>query len=710
MRQRALSRAQVGLEWIALVLLIAWFVKGGLLPAWQGLLTDFPNYFVAAKLLVKGIPLERAYDWVWFQRQKDHLGIDWGIVGYVPLSPFSALLFAPLTGLAPLAAKHVWTVVNLFLLGGLAHLLGRITALPLRRIALLVFLTVVPLQTSFQFGQQHLLVAYLLALAAWMYLRQRDFPAGAILGVAAALKLYPALFGVFFLVKRRWSALAGLAASGTLLLALAVPIFGVPTLRVYATEVIPRSLAGEGNDPYYVGFNTPAVLLRRLFIGEPDLNPHPLLHSPAAYVVLQPVVASALLMSGLWFLSSRARHDDRREALEWGGFVALLLVLSSSSSTYHFCALIVATALGVDTLLATERPRVALLLVGLHLLVSLPLSRLVPREPAGWSILLGVPRLYALLAYWGVYVWALARVQPREPMSRVGAGRFALAFTALTLWSIRSNARHYEGQLSPPGARIALTQGALVVRAPSPGVSALYASRMGDEGYVLDRAGGGLVSVTRRGLDLFHPSLGSDDGRVEVAGRTSRIARFGLEVTELLPESLATVVDDAEDPQLSPDGRRVAFLRERPDGTASLWMKADDGHELRLTDDRYDVREAAFFPDGRLVVAAARGGETSLFVVSPGTGSVEPLPTADGAARYPAVSPDGRWLAYSGREGSTWQLRVQDLVSQAEQRVTHADCNAVTPTWTKDSESLVYATDCGRNLGNTALYQVRVTR
>jgi hypothetical protein len=710
-RQR---RALVWFEWALLGALVLLFVDKGLLRGWKDLNSDFPNYLVAAKLLRSGIPLDRAYDWTWFQRQKDHMGIDWGVVGYIPHPPFSALLFEPLAGLLPLTAKRVWLVVNLGLIAGTLAILRTMTRMPMRRLAIIVFLTTVPLQTSFQFGQQHILVLFLLTGAAWLYLRDRDFACGAVVALAAAIKLYPALFGLFFLVKRRWNALVGLAATGAALLVVAVPLFGIETLRVYATEVIPRSLVGELNDPYYAGFNTPAVLLRRLFIAEPGMNPHPLVNLPALYVVLQPLLAAATLVSALWFINRSRACERERISLEIGAFVALLLVLSTGSSTYHFCALILATTLAVDFLLRARRPGLAALLVGLHALVSAPLYRFALKEPSGAAIFLGFTRLYALLAYWGVFLWVLARVEPPPGQRPRDARLLYLAFAVITLSGIRSNARHYDGQMDGPGDRLPLTKDAFVVTAPAPTPDGTYCSRMADEGYVLDRTGGGLVTETARGTDLFHPAFAADGtGWVEVASKHSRIARLLRGTSLIVPSAMPTEIADGEQPAVTPDGHWLGFLREGKRARGTLWVAdrraaAASAREVEVSPDDLDVFDFSFFPDGRVVMAARHDDGPSLYVTGPTPGPAIPIPTTDQRARYPAVSPDGRWLAYSGEEKGAWQLHVLNLATKEDRRLTHADCNAITPAWMSDSETVVYASDCGRNLGNTTLFRMRV--
>jgi Tol biopolymer transport system component len=107
------------------------------------------------------------------------------------------------------------------------------------------------------------------------------------------------------------------------------------------------------------------------------------------------------------------------------------------------------------------------------------------------------------------------------------------------------------------------------------------------------------------------------------------------------------------------------------------------------------------------VLAAREGSDVGLFACSPTAGPVVALATsASGRSRYPAISPDGRWLAYSRYQGGNWQLRVAELETGAERTLTHSDCNSISPAWEFDSRRVVYATDCGRGVGDTTLARI----
>jgi hypothetical protein len=702
------------LEWALLALAMGLFVWRGLLPAWRHLLSDFPNYYLAGRLFRDGLPLDRLYDWEWLQRQKDHVGLDQPLVGFVPLTMFSALLTAPLTSLPVLAAKHVWLVFNLMLLPAIGSLLRAITGQPFRRVALIGFLAVVPLRTNFQFGQQHLFVLFLLAVATWCYFRERDVSAGAMLAIAAAVKLYPAAFVLLLVRKRRWRALASMAVVGLAIGAAGIALFGIEPWDVFAREIVPRAvLRAEVTDPYDTHMSSLAGMLRRLLIFEPELNPHPLAHAPAVFAVLQPLLAAGIVATGLWMLTP-GRASPERERLDWAATLAFILLLSTGTPTYHLCALILAAVLAVDCLLRMRWLTAARALLVAFTVLCLVTQELIPEAPAGWRILTAYPRVYALGAFWLVMVAAQRRLggPAAGPIDRRRAARFAAVLAALVVVSSASWLRHFDGQfahyprLLPRQAAAWPAHHAIAVG------EQVFFVRMDPNGYVLDRAPAPLPTVQPQGTDLFHPTVTPDrsDGWVEVASaRGSRVVRFSPDAAELSIAGLATELEDGGTPAVSVDGSRLGFIRMHR-GRGQLWvLDRATGLEHPVTSADWDVIDFGFFPDHRMVFAGRRDTAPGLFVVgADATKPVEPVPLVAGRpVRNPAVSPDGRWLAYTEREHGNWQLRLASLDGGERRRLTTADCNNIGPAWRPDSRRLVYATDCARGVGLTTLAELQ---
>ena len=747
---RTLRRLAPAAEWALLALLAAYFAIKGLVVGWQSLNTDFPNYYLVAKLFRQGYPLDRVYDWTWIQRQKDHAGIDRPLVGYVPLTLFSALLVSPLVALGPLDAKRVWLVLNVAMLGGTIWLLRRLTEMPLRRIGLLVFLTVIPLRTNFLYGQQHLLILFLLSLAAWLDAQGRLLASGTAVAAAAALKIYPAFFVLYFIRKRRWRALGGFAAAGAGLLALGLALFGYEAMRVYLVQILPRTLRAECNDPFTVTFGSATTLLRRLLVGEPILNPDPLVHWPGLYVWLQPLIEAAVLVPGLWMLTP-GRAAPRRESLEWAGFTALLLALSVGSATYHFCVLILPTVIAVGVLLEARRTRDAFLLVVLHLVVCSPTAQFFPLHPGGWKTFLGFPRLAALACYW---IFLMLRLLWRRPVASAsppiwsGPARpdgsraapselwaFGALFGVLVAIGVAGNRRHFAHQFDDYPARLETGPASFVTAAPSVGTLGgpwVYFSRMEAQGFVVARTGPRLTVEAPPNADVFAPAIDQRRGVgwLEIASpsRTqSAIARFALGASIVPAQMLPIDVDDGEQPVLSSDGDHLGFLRpERGRGQLYLVERVRDdsaaapvvagawGAPRAVTAAPADVLEVGFLPDDGLILSAFRDGRARLFESDAGAGRFVELALSPHPVRFPAVSPDGAWLAYSEEEAGAWHLWVAkraarvDVASWSRHRVAEGDCNTMSPVWLADSRTVIYASDCGRGLGHTVLCQRRI--
>ena len=577
---RSADLAPPWLEWGLLAVALGLFVWRGFLPAWRHLLSDFPNYYLAGRLFRDGVPLDRLYDWEWLQRQKDHVGLDQPLVGFVPLTMFSALLAAPLTSLSALAAKHVWLVFNLLLLPAIGWLLRAITGQPLRRVALIGLLAVVPLRTNFQFGQQHLFVLFLLTVATWCYFRGHDVSAGAVLAVAAAVKLYPAGFVLLLVRKKRWRALASMAVVGLLIVAAGIALFGVEPWSVFAREIVPRAvLRAEVTDPYDTHMSSLAGMLRRLLIFEPELNPHPLAHAPAAFAVLQPLLAAGILATGLWLLTP-GRASAERERLDWAATLAFILLLSTGTPTYHLCALILAAVLAVDCLLRTQWVTGARALLIAFTVLCLVTQDLIPEEPAGWRILTAYPRVYALAVFWLLMVAAQRRLGGPAAGLSIGAGPRGSPSCSPGWWSRRRGPGCGTSTASSRTTRgcwrAGRRRGRRITALPSPPLEgpAVFFVRMDPSGYVLDRAPTPLRTIRPAGTDLFHPTVapGRSEGWAEVAAAGgSRVVRFSPNAAELSVAALPTEIEDAGTPVISSDGSRLGFIRTHR-GRGQLWL------------------------------------------------------------------------------------------------------------------------------------------
>jgi len=212
--------------------------------------------------------------------------------------PAAALVFAPFALLPYAAAAVLWQLVSFAALvlaareaarwaagagrapgasarAGPTVLLWAPTACVLRLV-----------DSNFANGQVNVVTLLLVVVALRAHGRGRDGLAGSILGAAAAVKVLPGIFAVYFLARRSWKALGALVASAALcLVILPAPFLGF-TRNLASLEAWWRANPGPyltgGSTllearPYLPGQSLPAALYRAL-------TPTPATSSPGSDV------------------------------------------------------------------------------------------------------------------------------------------------------------------------------------------------------------------------------------------------------------------------------------------------------------------------------------------------------------------------------------------------------------------------------------------
>ena len=697
------SRYQRWLERTLLLVLALLLIWKGLLPAWKTLNTDFPNYYLVVRLLREGYSLDRIYDWIWLQRIKDHWGLTQPLVGFAGLTPFSALPVFPLAMFSALTAKRLWIVINLCLLAASVELLSRVTTLTRRRIWLIALLAILPLRTSFLYGQMHIAVLFLMALAYFFERRRREWLGGLCIALAGALKIYPLAFLFYFLWKRQWRSAIAITASSILIVIAGGYTIGWGLLRTYALQMLPRSLQGETLDPYSIHAASTAALLHRLFLFEPALNPSPLFSSPSAYAIVYSLWQLAVFLPLLWLLYP-VRRIQENDPREWGAFLFSLLLLSPVPSSYHFVVLIVPIVFFVDSAMQKGRTVSTTLAILLYLLISISgTTGPVPLSGSHLRTFFAFSRLWFEIALYLVFLIDLyvdrSRLFTESPSNPKPLLLLFAAFLLCT--NIAGYRHHFFLRQQEMSRRILPPSPTFLATSPQADRGRLFFVGMDADGYRIFEGASTIPNISRK-VDQLSFANGKDHSLfVEIADAAgSRIVRNA---------DGTVVAQDAESPSVSDDGTQLAFIRESK-GRGSLWttsLSPAPQHSPSLVlGNAYNVLEASFLRSGEFVLLAKHDGAATLYTVSPGSPPL-PLFTSGSDIASFSISPDQHSLIFTQLIRNRWQLAVLTLSSGRVRVLTSTDCNAYTPSWSGPS-SVIYATDCGRGLGLTALASITV--
>jgi hypothetical protein len=567
---------------VALLILLAGPFRAG----WIHLETDFPNYYTAASLVRQGQPLRSFYDWTWFARQMNYVGIDRQLGAYTPQTPLTMLPFVMLTRFPPQTAKRIWLVLNLVFLGVTIWLLSRITRFSIEEVWLLTFCGYFSLRTTFLYGQYYILLLFLLTLVFYFLRRKNCLLSGALTGIALALKLYGGPFLLFFVARREWRALIAMIVMTLFLLGIAVALFGFPSIHYYAAQILPRTLEGGSIDPYAPGVPTYSTLLRHLLVSEPDLNPSPLCEAPWAFFFLRSLISLAIVVFLL--LGTSMRGATKEHDFAW--FMIAALLLSTSIASYTFILLLLPLLLLLEESGGWQK----VFLVISYVLLTLPL------HPT-WLF----PKVWILFGLFVAVGWPCLRQVPHR-------WSFAACLFAVAAAFIDAK-RHMLSYVNEPGQRferVVVQEKALFSSFPAVSRAGIFYQSMGDDRYVLRWLHDNRNEELSFAGNALHPRSAPYGESIYfelVASRASIMMQFDPGTGKTTPVGIP-VPGDPIASVVSPDGHSIAYESTR-DGPTQIWLRdLPSGSERRLTGGNCNNSSPAWELDSRSILFASDCG------------------------------------------------------------------------------------------------------
>jgi TolB protein len=197
---------------------------------------------------------------------------------------------------------------------------------------------------------------------------------------------------------------------------------------------------------------------------------------------------------------------------------------------------------------------------------------------------------------------------------------------------------------------------------------AFVSDRDGDEDvFVMDTEGADARNLTRHPGRDIHPYW-SQDGRRILFSSTRDVGRFQLYEMDAEGGDQLRMVSSPDDDtcaRVAPDGARIVYLTNLARGQDDVLVaRRDGGGPVNVTDDAQPDGWPCWTPDGtRLVYAAGEYGAFALRDMR-ADGSerrVLDAPPAGWSDARPAVSPDGRRVAFNRDRGETIGIFVLEL-------------------------------------------------
>ena len=228
----------------------------------------------------------------------------------------------------------------------------------------------------------------------------------------------------------------------------------------------------------------------------------------------------------------------------------------------------------------------------------------------------------------------------------------------------------------------------------------------------LDRSGRAEpISAPKR--RYFEPRIAPDGIRIATATRDDTQDLYVWDSRRGIETPVAKGDDRESVPVwMPPDGRELLFARTPQGGPGDIFRRRAD-----LTTDLAAVVTTkaselpmAVTPDGRtLIVTVVEGFASYVGRISlDKPGEPELLLGTSSQSRNGTLSADGRWLAYEGREGETWETFVRPFPDVSAGRFQISQGGGTWPAWSLDGRELFYVT--GSVSGERFLTSVPVKR
>jgi Tol biopolymer transport system component len=144
-----------------------------------------------------------------------------------------------------------------------------------------------------------------------------------------------------------------------------------------------------------------------------------------------------------------------------------------------------------------------------------------------------------------------------------------------------------------------------------------------------------------------------------------------------------------------------------PDRYVLRWVHNGQSEELSFAGQALQPRLS---PDGNSIDFELVANRTSTWMrFDPSTRTSTPISTPPSAnSNALAISPDGKWAAFTSTKTGPQEIFLRDLSSGAERQLTGGNCNNSSPAWSLDSKSIIFASDCDRAVRLPALYRAPI--
>ena len=355
---------------VLLAILVGFNFRYGVIPAWNNINTDFPNYYTSSRLLIEGKDLSKIYDDEWFAQQIKNYGInEWG--KFSPFPPPTIFVMVPFAVFNPLNAKRIFIIVNLCVLLGTAFVFKKISFFRYINCLNIILISGAALINNFLFGQVYLLLLFAITLGYFYLRKENEYPTGYLWGIGAAVKYFSIIYIPILLIKKKWRGFFSLIITIMIINIITIIFTGYDVYLQFFNQILFSHFNGElsNQSKYAIQFQSWNSFLRILFISDPIENKMPLINSPLTFLIAR-ILIYIVFICITAFVIYRIRNDKNFLSYSSAILTLSLFVISPASATYHLLLLAFPFILLLSITLEQKKNLYSIIFVMIYILIG----------------------------------------------------------------------------------------------------------------------------------------------------------------------------------------------------------------------------------------------------------------------------------------------------------------------------------------------------